>query len=74
METPFNLIGKYLIIFGIVFIVVGVLLIFFNKIPYLGKLPGDFVIEKKNIKIFLPVTTLIIINLILLLISWLLRK
>ena len=40
-------IGKTIIIFGIILIGVGLLLTFVNKVPFLGKLPGDIYVEKR---------------------------
>jgi len=64
-------IGKTLIIFGIILIGVGLLLTFFNKIPFLGKLPGDIFIQKKNLTFYFPIMTSILISIILSLIFWL---
>lgn len=64
-------IGKTLIIFGIILIALGVLLVFFNKIPFLGKLPGDISIQKKNFTFYFPFATCILISIILSLIFWL---
>ncbi len=67
-------IGKILIFAGIVIVGVGILLILGPKIPWLGRLPGDIIIEKKNFKFYFPITTSIIISVILSLILYLLRK
>jgi hypothetical protein len=64
-------IGKALIIFGIILIGVGLLLTLFHKIPYLGKLPGDILIQKKNFTFYFPLATSILISIILSLIFWL---
>lgn len=71
---PMQPIGKILILFGGIIIVIGLLMLFGSKIPYLGRLPGDIIIKKKNFTFYFPITTLILLNLIFLLISWLLRK
>ena len=71
---PLNPLGKVLIIIGGIIIIIGLLMMFGNKIPYIGRLPGDIIIRKKNFTFYFPITTLIILNLILLLISWLMRK
>jgi uncharacterized protein HemY len=67
-------IGKLLIFAGIVIVGVGILLILVPKIPWLGRLPGDIIIEKKNFKFYFPITTSIIISVILTLILYLLKK
>lgn len=60
-----NLMGKFLIFFGIIIILIGLMLLFFEKIPYIGKLPGDIVIKRENITIYFPITTSIIISILL---------
>jgi hypothetical protein len=64
-------IGKTLIIFGVILIGVGLLLIFFNKIPFLGKLPGDILIQRKNFTFYFPIATSILLSIVLSLIFWL---
>jgi len=67
-------IGKTLIIFGVILVGVGFLLTFFNKIPFLGKLPGDIYIQKKNFTFYFPFVTSILVSIILSLIFWLWQK
>ncbi len=64
-------IAKTLIIFGIVLILLGGLLFFFNRIPFLGKLPGDIFIQKKNLSFYFPLATSFLISVILSLFLWL---
>jgi hypothetical protein len=66
-----QVIGKTLIIFGIIFIGIGLLLTFMHKIPFIGRLPGDIYIQKKNFTFYFPVMTSILISIILSLIFWL---
>ena len=63
--------GKALIVFGIILVGVGLLLAFMNKIPYLGKLPGDILIQRKNFTFYFPLATSILISVILSLVFWL---
>jgi len=65
--------GKFLVIFGLILVAAGVLLIFFNKIPFLGKLPGDIHIERENFHFFFPLTTSILISIVLTIIFWLIN-
>jgi hypothetical protein len=44
----------------------------YDKIPFLGKLPGDINIKKDNFQFYFPITTSIVISLILSVIVWLL--
>jgi hypothetical protein len=64
-------IGKTIIIFGIILIGVGLLLTFINKIPFLGKLPGDIYIQKKNFTFYFPLATSLLISIILTFLFWL---
>ena len=64
---------RFLIIGGIVAICVGLLWPWLNKLP-LGRLPGDLIISRPQIKIYIPVTTMILISLLVSLILWLFRK
>ena len=67
--------GKILIIIGIVSVVAGVMLFFLgDKLNWLGKLPGDIRIEREHVKFYFPITTMIIISVILSLILYLIKK
>lgn len=66
--------GKILIIIGLVLIVAGLLFQFSNKIHFLGKLPGDIRIEKENVKIYIPITTSILLSIILTIILYVVNK
>ncbi len=61
-------IAKIFVITGILLLGVGLFLLLFHKIPFLGKLPGDIVIERKNVIIFFPIVTTLLISIILTLI------
>jgi hypothetical protein len=58
-------IGKILIIVGIVIAVLGVLLAFGTRIPLLGKLPGDILIQKDGISFYFPIVTLLLLSALL---------
>ena len=66
--------GKIILLSGVILIVIGVILIFWDKIPFLGKLPGDIIVRKKNFTLYFPLATSIILSLILTLVLYLLRK
>lgn len=63
-----------MMVVGSLFLVVGILLLFLPKIPYLGKLPGDIMIKRENWTFFFPITTSILLSLILTLILNLLKR
>lgn len=62
-----------LIIAGLVLLLAGLLWPYLGKIP-LGRLPGDIAIERENFRLYLPITTSILVSLLLSLLLWLLRK
>ena len=66
--------GKMLIGIGIVLIFIGMAITFGPKIPWIGKLPGDIIIKKEPFSFYFPLTTCIIISIILSLFFYLLRK
>jgi len=66
--------GKILILFGSLLVILGTIFSFFGKIPYLGRLPGDIYIKKDNFTFYFPLTTCILISIILSLIFYLISK
>lgn len=69
-----NELAKILIFFGVILIIFGVILSFVGKVPFLGKLPGDIYIQKKNFTFFFPLTTSILLSLIISALLLLIRK
>lgn len=72
--TPMSLLGKSLIIIGAVIVIIGAVLILAPKIPFLGKLPGDIFIKKDNFSFYFPLTTSIIISIVISLILYLFTR
>ena len=66
--------GKLLILLGVLIIVIGLLLLVGEKIPWIGKLPGDIIIRREKFSFYFPITTCIIISIILTLLLWIFRK
>ncbi len=66
--------GKMLILFGVFMILIGLLLMAGDKIPWIGKLPGDIVIKKEKFTFYFPLATSLLISLILTLFFTLFRK
>lgn len=57
--------GRLLVIMGLFLILFGLLLTFSDKIPYIGKLPGDIHIKKERFSFYFPITTSILISILL---------
>jgi hypothetical protein len=67
-------IRKLIILCGIVLVLTGLIIQFFDRIPFLGKLPGDIIIEKQNFKFYFPITTSILISIIISIIIYLVSR
>jgi hypothetical protein len=71
-------IGKMLLIIGLVLAAAGLAFIFWDKLPLnripLGRLPGDIFIERENFKFYFPVTTMIIISIVVTVILAIFRR
>jgi hypothetical protein len=66
--------GKMLILLGVVFILMGLSFLFADKIPWLGRLPGDIYVKRGNFSFYFPLGTCIAISIVLSLIFWLFRR
>ena len=65
MVPEIDSLAKILIVFGVVIALVGGLLLLLGKIPFLGRLPGDIVIRRDNWSFYFPLTTSIVISILL---------
>ena len=66
--------GKILIFTGTVIMIIGVLFLFGEKIPWAGKLPGDISIQRENFRLYFPITTCIILSFVISLILFLVMR
>jgi hypothetical protein len=57
--------GRWLIILGAGLLVLGLLLTVVGRIPGLGRLPGDIVIQRENFSFYMPLGTMIVVSLVL---------
>lgn len=66
--------GKALILIGALFVLAGVWVLLGSRLPtwlsWLGRLPGDIAIERDNVRFYLPITTSIILSIVLTLLLW----
>jgi hypothetical protein len=67
--------GKWIIAVGILIIIAGVVVYFFNdKLNWIGRLPGDIRVERGNFKFYFPITTMVIFSLLLTIIIQVIRR
>jgi hypothetical protein len=65
--------AKIMISSGIILLVIGLIWNFFGNSLKLGHLPGDISVEKENFKFYFPLTTSILISVVISLMIWLFR-
>ncbi|MBI2884346.1 MAG: DUF2905 domain-containing protein [Candidatus Methylomirabilis oxyfera] len=66
--------ARMLILFGLVLAAIGGLLLFIGKIPFIGRLPGDIYIQRKNFSFYFPLTTSILLSILLTILLSLFRR
>lgn len=64
---------KIIIAAGAVLVIIGLTWPWLSKLPF-GRLPGDIIVDKPNLKIYIPITTMLLLSAIISLILWLIRK
>jgi hypothetical protein len=72
--SDFSGLGRILIVIGLVIAGIGLAIVFAGKIPWLDGLPGDFLFRGKNFSFYFPITTSIVISVILTLILWFINR
>ena len=65
--------ARWLVILGLVLVVVGLLWPYLSRLG-LGRLPGDIVIERENFSVYVPITTSILISVLISVVLWLLGR
>ncbi len=63
-----------MIILGLIILVAGLIMYFSDRIPGIGRLPGDIVVRKENFTFYFPLATSIIVSIVITLILYLIRK
>lgn len=61
------------IVIGLIVVAIGLLWPWLSKLP-IGRLPGDIVVDRPGLKVFFPITTMIIVSIVLSLLLWLFRR
>jgi len=67
-------IARTLILIGAVLIVAGLAMLGLQKLPFIGKLPGDIVVKREHFTFFFPLATSIVISIIISLVLYLINK
>ena len=70
----FHNLGKLLLLLGGILIIVGAAVMLAARIPWVGRLPGDIYIQRPNFTFFFPLTTSILISIVLSLLWYFLSR
>lgn len=57
--------GRILIVFGIVLVLLGAVFLVAPRVPFLGRLPGDFVLRRDHATIYIPLATCLVLSLVI---------
>jgi Protein of unknown function (DUF2905) len=67
--------GKSIMLAGAALFTLGLIIYFLHdKLRWIGRLPGDIRLEKGNTRFYFPLTTMIIVSILLSIIVWICRK
>ncbi|HEY2539167.1 MAG TPA: DUF2905 domain-containing protein [Stellaceae bacterium] len=64
---------RWLVAIGLVLVLVGLLWPLLSKLGF-GRLPGDIVIERGNVRFYFPIVTCLIVSVVLSFFLWLLNR
>ncbi|WP_347158948.1 DUF2905 domain-containing protein [Pontibacter chitinilyticus] len=68
-------IGKTIVILGVVLVIVGLAVwLAGDKLNWFGHLPGDIRIERKNVRFYAPITSMLLLSILLSLLLWVFRR
>ena len=65
MSVPVHDLGRVLIVVGLLVVVAGAALLFADRLPWLGRLPGDFVFRRGPVTVYVPLATGIVVSVVL---------
>ncbi len=71
MSPDWQPLGRGLILFGVILTGMGVLLLVLPKVPWIGRLPGDLLIQRERVTFYVPLTSCLVASLIVSLLVWL---
>jgi hypothetical protein len=74
MHSDLQAMGRFLVDFGVILVVVGALCMLGGKVPWLGRLPGDIAIRRDGWSFYVPITTCLLLSALISLIAWVVRR
>ena len=70
MSSELQPLGRALIFFGVILTAFGILLLLAPKIPWVGRLPGDILIQRERFTFYFPLVSCLLASLVLSLLLW----
>ena len=74
MSVDLQPLGRALILFGVILTAFGVLLLMAPKLPWLGRLPGDIMIQRERFSFYVPLASSLLASIVLSVILWLVGR
>ncbi len=71
---PTAFLGRMLVLAGLILVGLGLLLVAGPRLPYLGRLPGDLVWSRGNLRVYLPLASSLLLSLLLTLVLTVLSR
>lgn len=72
--APMAELGRALVVLGVVIAILGLALVFFDRVPWIGRLPGDIHVQRGNWTFYFPLGTSILLSILLTLVLWLIGR
>lgn len=67
-------VGRALVVLGALIVIIGLVLVLFDRVPWIGRLPGDILVHRGNWTFYFPLGTSILLSLVLTLVLWLVGR
>ena len=74
MSPDLQPLGRALILFGVIITGFGLLLLLLPKVPWLGRLPGDILIQRARFSFYFPLASCLVASLLLTLLFWMIGR
>ncbi len=54
--------GRLLLVLGAIIFIIGLIIVMAGRVPFLGRLPGDIIIQRDNVTVWIPLATMILLS------------
>ncbi len=69
-----NELGRVLVVLGLIVVALGAVLLLVDRVPWIGRLPGDIHLQRGNWTFYFPLGTSILLSVVLTLVLWLIGR